>query len=241
MPEVFFNGPSGRIEGRYTESINPKAPVALVLHPHPLLGGTMNNKVVYNVYKTLVANEFTVLRINFRGVGRSVGKFDEGIGEMTDAATALDWLQMNNPLAQINLIAGFSFGAWIAMQLIMRRPEITNFIAISPPVNKYDFSFLSPCPIPGLMVQGDMDSVVSEEAVSELAQKLSKQKNAKLDYRIISGADHFFREKIAKLNEEVRDYLKNNFDHYQSEQVSEDGQKPEQNNLKKSSKKIFLD
>lgn len=111
MPEVYFNGPAGRIEGRYTESKDPKAPIALVLHPHPLQGGTMNNKVVYNIYKTLVNNDFTVLRINFRGVGRSIGKYDEGIGEMTDAATALDWLQLNNPLANVNLIAGFSFGA----------------------------------------------------------------------------------------------------------------------------------
>ena len=172
MAEVFFNGPAGRIEGRYAQSNDPNAPIALVLHPDPQYGGTMNNKVVYNIYKTLVNNNFTVLRINFRGVGRSIGKFDNGFGEMTDAATALDWLQLNNPSSKINLISGFSFGAWIAMQLIMRRPEITHFLAISPPVNRYDFSFLSPCPIPGLIVQGDKDSVVSEEAVHELTQKL---------------------------------------------------------------------
>jgi len=207
MPEVFFNGPAGRLEGRYTESNDSKAPIALVLHPHPLYGGTMNNKVVYNVYKSLVENNFTVLRINFRGVGRSVGKFDDGIGEMTDAATALDWLQLNNPFAQVTLLAGFSFGSWIAMQLIMRRPEITHFISVSPPVNKYDFSFLSPCPIPGLILQGDKDSVVPEPQVHELAQKLMKQKGSKIDYRMIEGADHFFRDKIDIMNSEIDDYL----------------------------------
>lgn len=241
MPEVFFNGPAGRIEGRYTESVNPKAPLALVLHPHPLYGGTMNNKVVYNVYKTLVQNEFTVLRINFRGVGRSVGKFDDGIGEMTDAATALDWLQLNNPLAHVNLIAGFSFGAWVGMQLIMRRPEITNFIAVAPPVNKYDFSFLSPCPTPGLIVQGDLDSVVSEESVHELAQKLSKQKHVKLEYRMISGADHFFREKTDQLNEEIDDYLRSNFDHQINSEKSNSSIKIQEKTNKSSSKKVFLD
>jgi len=240
MPEVFFNGPAGRIEGRYTQSTDPKAPVALVLHPHPLYGGTMNNKVVYNVYKTLVENNFTVLRINFRGVGRSLGKFDEGVGEMTDAATALDWLQLNNPLAHVNLIAGFSFGAWVAMQLIMRRPEITNFLAVSPPVNKYDFSFLSPCPIPGLIVQGDKDSVVSEESVSELAQKLAKQKHIKVDYRMIPGADHFFREKINKLNEEIDDYLKSAFDH-QVNLTKKNVTQVGDDEVKKVAKKIFLD
>ncbi len=213
MPEIFFNGPAGRIEGKFAESTNPKAPIALVLHPHPKFGGTMNNKVVYNVYKTLFEHDFTVLRINFRGVGRSLGEYDDGIGEMTDAATALDWLQINYPMSKLNMIAGFSFGAWIAMQLIMRRPEITNFLAISPPVNKYDFSFLSPCPIPGLIIQGDKDSVVSEDSVSELANRLSKQKNIDINYRVIAGADHFFRDKIELLNEEIRDYLKLTFLH----------------------------
>jgi alpha/beta superfamily hydrolase len=213
MPEVFFNGPAGRIEGQYTQFPNPQAPIALVLHPHPLYGGTMNNKVVYNVYKTLFENDFTVLRMNFRGVGRSMGEFDDGVGEMTDAATALDWLQVNHPMSKVNLIAGFSFGAWIAMQLIMRRPEITNFLAISPPVNKYDFSFLSPCPIPGLIVQGDKDSVVTEESVHNLAQRLAKQKNVNVDYRMIGGADHFFRNKIDAFNQEIDDYLKSTFSH----------------------------
>lgn len=213
MAEVFFNGPSGRIEGKYYQSKNEKAPVALVLHPHPLYGGSMNNKVVYSVYKAFVKNEVSILRINFRGVGRSQGEFDGGVGELTDAATALDWLQLKNPLANHYFISGFSFGSWIAMQLIMRRPEINNFIAISPPVDKFDFSFLSPCPIPGLIIQGNQDSIVNEDSVMQLADKLSKQKNIKVSYKSIDGADHFFRNKINDLeeivSEHISDYLKN--------------------------------
>ena len=239
MPEVFFNGPAGRIEGKFAESPNPKAPIALVLHPHPKFGGTMNNKVVYNVYKTLFEHDFTVLRINFRGVGRSLGEYDDGIGEMTDAATALDWLQINYPMSKLNLIAGFSFGAWIAMQLIMRRPEITNFLAISPPVNKYDFSFLSPCPIPGLILQGDKDSVVSEESVGELASRLSKQKNIDVNYRVIPGADHFFRDKIELLNEEIRDYLKLTFSHQLTKPTVKNASTNE--SVQSPPKKVFLD
>lgn len=242
MSEIFFNGPAGRIEGKYKQSNNEKAPIALVLHPHPVHGGTMNNKVVYNLYKTLAENEFTVLRINFRGVGRSQGKYDEGIGEMMDAATALDWLQQNNPLASHHLIAGFSFGAWIAMQLIMRRPEITNYIAISPPVEKYDFSFLSPCPIPGLILQGDMDSVVSEEAVHQMAQKLSKQKGVSSEYRMVQGADHFFREKIDNLNNEIDDYLRSIFHHQTSKPKKKviNKNKTEESRTV-STRKVFLD
>lgn len=208
MPEVYFNGPAGRIEGRYTESSSKKSPLVLVLHSHPLHGGTMNNSVVYNIYKTLAQYDFTVLRINFRGVGRSQGKFDNGVGELTDAATALDWLQLKNQLSNINIIIGFSFGAWIAMQLIMRRPEINYFMAVSPPVNKHDFSFLSPCPIPGLIVHGDNDSTVPEDLVLSLVCKLSKSKHNKVDYKVVKKADHFFRNKIDELNKSLVNYIK---------------------------------
>ncbi len=241
MPEVFFNGPAGRIEGRVAQSANPDAPIALVLHPHPLYGGTMNNKVVYNVYKTLFENDFTVLRVNFRGVGRSMGEFDDGIGEMTDAATALDWLQVNYPMSKVNLIAGFSFGAWIAMQLIMRRPEITHFLAVAPPVDKFDFSFLAPCPVPGLVIQGDKDSVVSEESVHDLAQRLTKQKNINVDYRMIAGADHFFRDKIDLLNSEVDDYLRTTFSHQTKPVKKKLSGKGKKVTEKPIAKQIFLD
>ncbi|MDX1923628.1 MAG: alpha/beta hydrolase [Rickettsiaceae bacterium] len=207
MADVFFNGPAGRIEGKYFQSSNEKAPVALVLHPHPLYGGSMNNKVVYAVYKSLLQLDMSVLRINFRGVGKSQGEYDGGVGELTDAATALDWLQLKNPIANQFWIAGFSFGSWIALQLIMRRPEINNFIAISPPVNKFDFSFLSPCPVPGLIIQGNQDSIVDENAVMSVAEKLSKQK-IKVDYKTIDGADHFFRNKITELEETIADYVR---------------------------------
>jgi alpha/beta superfamily hydrolase len=207
MPEVIFNGPEGRIEGRYSPSENRSAPAALVLHPHPLHGGTMNNKVVYNAYQAFIRNNFSVLRINFRGVGRSQGKFDNGIGELTDAATAMDWLQLQNPNASSFWIAGFSFGSWIALQLLMRRPEIQGFVAISPPVNIYDFSFLSPCPSPGLIAQGDLDSIVSEEAVSNFFDKLNKQRNTDVEYKLISGADHFFREKLDELAVTIDEYI----------------------------------
>lgn len=211
MPKIFFNGPAGRIEGKLDQAPDERAPLALVLHPHPKYGGSMDNKVVQNLYKTLYKNGFTVLCINFRGVGNSSGEYDGGVGEMTDAATALDWLRVEYPLSNVTLIAGFSFGAWIAMQLIMRRPEISHFIAVSPPVNNHDFSFLSPCPIPGMILQGDSDSVVPEASVSELAHRLLKQKNISVQYKVIEGADHFFREKLDVLKEEVNDYLQNAF------------------------------
>jgi len=207
MPEIIINGSEGRIEGRYHHSDIKGAPVALVLHPHPLYGGTMNNKIVYRLYHIFAQNGFSVLRFNFRGVGKSQGKYDEGLGELTDAATALDWLQLQNPDAPTCWIAGFSFGAWISMQLLMRRPEIEGFAAISPPANLYDFSFLSPCPAAGILTQGDRDDVVSEEAVSKLATRLGAQHNGNLEYKIIAGADHYYRGVEEDMGMVVNDYI----------------------------------
>jgi uncharacterized protein len=208
MPEIILNGPQGRIEAKYSHSTLPNPHVALVLHPHPLHGGTMNNKVVYNIYKTFADNNFSVMRFNFRGVGKSGGEFDNGVGEMLDATTVLDWLQLQNPEAASYWIAGFSFGAWISLQLVMRRPEIVGFIAASPPVNKYDFSFLSPCPASGLILQGDMDSVVSEESVSRLVEKLSKQRGVDVDYQVLAGADHYFRNNLDDFSKAMDEYIK---------------------------------
>ncbi len=144
MPEVIFNGPEGRIQGRYQHSKQDNAPIALILHPHPQGGGTMNNKVVYNLFNVFTQRNFSTLRFNFRGVGRSQGVFDNGQGELADAAAALDWVQTHNPDAPGCWVIGFSFGAWIGMQLLMRRPEIKGFISVAPPANLYDFSFLAP-------------------------------------------------------------------------------------------------
>jgi len=204
-----MNGPEGRIEGRYHQAEAPNAPIALMLHPHPQHGGTMNNKVVYTLYQCFQQHGFSVLRFNFRGVGRSQGKFDRGEGELSDAAAALDWLQTWNPNASQCWIAGFSFGAWIGMQLLMRRPEISGFISVAPPANIYDFSFLAPCPSSGLIVQGDKDDIVPQEAVNKLITKLSQQRGIKIDYQTIPGATHFFNEHLPQLAESVDRYITN--------------------------------
>ena len=207
MPEVNFNGPDGRLEGRYHPSNRPQAPLALLLHPHPQHGGTMNNKIIYKLFQTFTKRGFSTLRFNFRGVGRSQGQFDNGQGELSDAASALDWMQTQNPNTRSCWIAGFSFGAWVAMQLMMRRPEIDGFISIAPPASQHDFSFLAPCPASGMIIHGDKDEVVPQSSVDKLAQKLQKQKNIKIDYRIVEGSDHFFIHHLDPLNEQVEGYL----------------------------------
>ncbi len=207
MPEVIISGPAGRIEARYHHQPEPDAPVAIILHPHPQFGGTMNNQIVYHLYYSFVRRKFSVLRFNFRGVGRSQGLFDNGPGELSDAATALDWMQGYNPDAPFCWIAGVSFGAWIAMQLLMRRPEIEGFIAVAPPANLYDFSFLAPCPSSGLMVNGAEDRVVSTESVIGLVEKLKTQKGVIIDHDVVPGANHFFEGHVEELMVGVDAYL----------------------------------
>ncbi len=208
MPEVIFNGPDGRLEGRYQHNPASGAPIALILHPHPLYGGTMNNKVVFSLYQTFVRRGFAVLRFNFRGVGRSQGTYDNGQGELSDAASALDWIQSLHPNAQQCWIAGFSFGAWIAMQLLMRRPELSGFVAVSPPASLFDFNFLAPCPSSGLIVHGSADDMVPEPEVAKLAHRLGNQRDIKVDYKKINGAGHFFENQLEDLSDIVDKYLK---------------------------------
>jgi len=207
MPEIIINGPEGRIEARYHHSSQPNAPIALILHPHPEYGGSMNNKVSYALFRTFSDIGFNTLRFNFRGVGKSEGRFGNGEGELADAASVLDWLQSYSPGASSCWVAGFSFGSWIGMQLLMRRPEIEGFVAVSPPANIYDFSFLAPCPVSGLITQGDKDNIVTKFSVDSLHKKLSSQKNIDIKYHVMPGADHFYKGQLSALMSYVKEYL----------------------------------
>jgi alpha/beta superfamily hydrolase len=204
---VIFNGADGRLEGRYHHGQGGTAPLAVILHPHPLHGGTMNNKIVYDLFYVFARRGFSVLRFNFRGVGRSQGGFDHGQGELRDAAAALDWMQSYSPNSSSCWVAGISFGAWIGMQLLMRRPEIHGFMSISLPANMYDFSFLAPCPSSGLMVHGGNDTVVPADSVSRLVQKLQQQRGIKIDLEVIPEADHFFSGHLDQMVAAVERYL----------------------------------
>ncbi|MGE0230985.1 MAG: alpha/beta hydrolase [Flavobacteriaceae bacterium] len=207
MPEVIFTGPEGRLEGRYHPPKRRDAPIAILLHPHPQFGGTMNNQIIYRLYYMFAERGFAVLRFNSRGVGRSQGEFDHGVGELSDAAGALDWVQGFNPDSRACWIAGFSFGAWIGMQLLMRRPEVEGFISIAPPANLYDFSFLAPCPSSGLIIHGDADRVAPPKDIKGLVDKLKAQKGIRITQTIVEGANHFFENKVDELIENCASYL----------------------------------
>ena len=206
--EIFIPGPCGRIQAKYFKSKQSGAPVAIVLQPHPQYGGTMNNRIVYEAYNSFYKKGFSVIRINFRGVEKSDGVFDNGQGELSDAAAALDWIERENPGYSQCWVSGFSFGALICMQLIMRRPEVNKFIALSPQPNVYDFTFLAPCPISGLIVYGKNDELVPEESILTLKKRLIIQKNIEVKFDLISGANHFYKKKEKELANSINQYLK---------------------------------
>jgi len=116
-------------------------------------------------------------------------------------------MQMVNPNSGGLWIAGYSFGAFVGMQLLMRRPEISGWVSVAPPANHYDFGFLAPCPCGGLMLHGDSDELVPEPAVRKLVDKLNTQKGVQVDYRIAVGADHVFAEHADQVASDLEDHV----------------------------------
>lgn len=167
----------------------------------------MNNRVTVSLYNAFVENGFSAIRFNFRGVGKSEGIFDNGEGELTDTAAVLDWIQSIHQGQRQLWVAGFSFGALVGMQLLMRRPEIFGFVAVCPPANLNDFSFLAPCPVSGMIINGDNDIICPKENVDKLVDKLNHQKGISIDYRVIPNCNHNFTDHLDTIKSYVTDYL----------------------------------
>jgi alpha/beta superfamily hydrolase len=165
---LFIPSPDGQLEAILKAPQDPIRGTALVLHPHPLFGGTMHNKVVFRAAAALNDAGLLVLRINFRGVGQSTGEHDEGRGERDDVGAGLDYLAENYPGKEITL-CGFSFGARVGLEVGIGDQRVRRLISIGTPIDKYDFSFLEPRRKPILFVQGDRDEFGDVERLRELA------------------------------------------------------------------------
>ena len=170
----------------------------------------MDTKVNYAAFKVMKDAGFSTLRINFRGVGKSDGAFTEGEGELNDASVSLDWLQKKNEDFRSCWIVGFSFGAWIGFQTLMRRPEVDGLILIAPPVNLYDFNFLSPCPIKTLIIRAEQDEIVKKDSLKEFFETFKKQKNADVSMETISKSNHLFEGKLDPLMNTMTKYIEKN-------------------------------
>lgn len=199
---LLLAGPAGTLEAAYEVPAGFDGQrVALVCHPHPLFGGTMDNKVVVIAARALQERGYATLRFNFRGVGQSAGSWDLGRGEAADAMAAAAALQARWPAAQL-LIAGFSFGAYVATQLATQLP-VRQLITIAPPVQRFDFSTLAVPQCPWLVVQGDQDELVDHEAVQAWTRTLQPAP----EVVILPGAEHFFHGRLNDLRDAIQGHL----------------------------------
>lgn len=199
----FLEGPAGRLEALlWTARLANPSFVAVVCHPHPLHGGTMHNKVVYQIAKALHQRGAPVLRFNFRGAGLSEGTHDQGIGEQGDVGAALDYLAAEFPGKPI-LLAGFSFGSWVGLRVGCEDSRVSRLIAVGLPVNNVDASYLRSCAKPKLFVQGGNDQFGSRENLETLFATLPEPKRLV----IIHSADHFFAGHLDEVGPAIADWL----------------------------------
>jgi alpha/beta superfamily hydrolase len=192
-----IGGPAGPIEAVIEDPKVPTASYAVVCHPHPLYGGTMENKVVTTLARALQETGMATLRFNFRGVGASAGVFDEGKGETADAAAVASYGALRWPGRQL-VLAGFSFGSFVALRLALER-DTARLITIAPPVDRFDFSELTPPRCPWLVVQGDSDEVVEPHSVYTWAEALKPQPRLV----VMPGVGHFFHGHLPQLRDAV--------------------------------------
>jgi alpha/beta superfamily hydrolase len=202
---LFIPAEHGQLEAILKEPrTGPAKGVALVLHPHPLGGGTMHNKVVFRAAAALNDAALITLRINFRGVGQSTGQHDEGHGERDDIRAALDYLSANYP--ELNLtLCGFSFGARVGLEVGIEDPRVRYLIGIGTPLNKYDFEFLQACRKPLLLVHGEHDEFGEVEQVKKMAAELEQKTLVRLV--VIPGAGHFFENRLDDLKRAITDWI----------------------------------
>lgn len=197
----FIPGPAGKLESLsncpHDDSLQT---LAIICHPHPVYGGTMQNKVVHTLDKTFNKMGVLTLRFNFRGVGKSTGEYSQGVGELDDLYAVVDWCQQRLPEHHLWL-SGFSFGAYIVMKAAQVL-DLTRLITVAPPVNSFDFSVLKAPPSPWLLVQGDADEVVNPQQVLQWAQQFNQ-----LDTAILHGAGHFFHGRLNELQDIIRERL----------------------------------
>lgn len=197
LAHVEIPGPAGRLEGVLQEHRGGEPSfVAVVCHPHPLYGGTLHNKVVHRTASTLHQLGASVLRFNFRGVGKSEGTHDQGVGELEDARAAHRWLRDRHPSAR-RWLAGFSFGSWVAARLAAAEADVEQLILIAPPVTRSGFQVLKSCAVPKLVVQGTADDVCPIEALETQYPSWAEPKSLVR----IEGAGHFFDRQLGPLGE----------------------------------------
>jgi uncharacterized protein len=203
---LFLEGPAGRLEAILWKPAAQPRLAAVVCHPHPLFGGTMHNKVVYQAAKSLDALGLPVLRFNFRGAGLSMGTHDQGRGEREDVKAALNFLADEFPDVPL-LLAGFSFGCWVGLRVGCADERVDNLIGLGTPINSSDFSYLRHCEKPKLFVHGANDEFGEIRKVEALLESLPGQNRL----MVVAEANHFFVGKLDQVDQAIRAWVQKEY------------------------------
>jgi len=197
--ELLLEGAAGQIEAlsAYPEGFQTGDPIAVICHPHPLYGGSMSNKVVHMIAASFKQLGVATLRFNFRGVGRSEGNFDQGLGEADDLQALAAWFRERHPDSPLWL-AGFSFGAYVVTRAC-RVVEPERLLLVAPPVTMFDFDSLPPIEVPYMVVQGGDDEIIQAEAVGAW---VVAQRNRPV-YHWMADTGHFFHGRLNHLRDTI--------------------------------------
>lgn len=200
----FIDGPAGALEAvaACPAPEHALAVTAIVCHPNPVQGGTLDNKVVYTLARAFNEVGARAVRFNFRGVGASAGSFARGQGETEDALAVLDWVRARRPHDALWL-AGFSFGGAVALHAATRA-AVAGLVTVAPAVNLYDVRWLPAPRVPWLVVQGDADDVVSAQDVQAWVEHLDPRPALVL----MPGVGHFFHQRLNDLRSAVIEWLR---------------------------------
>ena len=199
--QVTFQGPAGQLEGLLDRPANESHALAVVCHPHPLQQGAMTNKVTYILARAFNDLGALSLRFNFRGVGKSAGTYDNGVGETQDAIAAMDWLVAQHPGLPLWL-GGFSFGAYVALRAQSERP-VVRLVTVAPAVERFNASTIKFPQMPWLLIQGDADDVISPQSTYDWIGGLAK----KPELVVLKGAGHFFHGRLNDVRQAVVEYF----------------------------------
>lgn len=209
---LFIPGPAGRLEAIFWapgegQPARKNPPVAAVVcHPHPLFGGTMHNKVVYNATRALDRLGIPVLRFNFRGTGASEGEHDKGRGELEDVRAALDFVTAEFPGVPL-LVAGFSFGCWVGLRAGCRDSRVVELVGLGAPVNDSDMSYLGACDKPCLLIQGELDPYGAPPKLEQVVAAFPEKMRRETRIVIVPGADHFFTGLLDHVDAALTDWI----------------------------------
>lgn len=209
MVDLMIPGESGKLHAVYHKGTDPDAPCAVILSGNPRNGHHMNDRITYALFRAYMDIGFSVIRFNYRGVGESTGTLGTTADNMIDIATVIDWIQNQNEDSHKIWLAGNHIGAWYVIQAMMRRPEVSGFTLVSPDWSVSDFSFLSPRPNRGLIIQGENEDANAEQFRHHLTHLLKKNAQIDLEAIIIKDADEKYGTpvELKQLYNDIKAYV----------------------------------